>query len=136
MFEIVNNITEIWDRFGKFALPICFLIILISFNWYIHKDTIVESLQKWSLVINIALIIAVIITSLFSYGLIDFTKKNLDDSSFLIVISPFQSFGSSENLKEYDFGTSQSIKRDLEGFANVSVEILDKNDGNNSLLGS
>jgi tetratricopeptide (TPR) repeat protein len=132
MFEIVNNITEIWDRFGKFALPICFLIILISFNWYIHKDTIVESLQKWSLVINIALIIAVIITSLFSYGLIDFTKKNLDDSSFLIVISPFQSFGSSENLKEYDFGTSQSIKRDLEGFANVSVEILDKNDAINN----
>jgi len=128
MFDLVNDVTSVLDRFGKFALPICFLIILISFNWYFHKDEILDAAQKWSLVINIALIGAIIISLLFSYGFIDFTKKKTDESSFFIVISPFQSYGSSEDLKDYDFGTSQSIKRDLENFTNVSVELLNKNE--------
>jgi tetratricopeptide (TPR) repeat protein len=128
MFEIINNILDVWDRFGKFALPICFIIVLLTIDWCFYKDALLNAAQKWSLIINFALIGAIIISVLFSLGYIDLSKKNFDDSSFVIVISPFQSYSSSEDLKEYDFGTAQSIKRDLETFPNVSVELLNKNE--------
>jgi len=128
MFDILTNILEIKDQLGKFAIPVILIIIFISVNWFFHKDIIIASLKKYSIIINFALIGGIIVSSLFAFGLIDFTKKNQDDGSFFIVISPFQKFGSSENLKEYDFGTSQSIKKELESVESVKVELLNKDE--------
>jgi tetratricopeptide (TPR) repeat protein len=127
ILSLPNEISDIYKNNPKLAPIIIILLILVSVILYSHQKNIQNTIRKLLKPIIFVLIVGLIIFSI--PVVLDITKQYPESQSFRIVISPFQIVESSSKQNDFDFGTPESIKNEIEKKQkNIEVIILPEDD--------